>query len=474
MRFRCNAVQAVALLAAAVIFALRGRSPPAPPPPPPWANLTGLLAHTSWDERIERFDRFAGVCLDVPDTLEVFNPEAAFFAAPGAGPAAEAALGDALGGPILLLPVVAASHPNVSGRPRVHYPGRTFLPNCLWSTWPVAGHILFGASIAMELGARKPNVPTFDRVSMVWCPFWKRWEGQFYWEFGRRVTEIAFSRWPAVGLLPDASDERFPIMRGVSCFDELYVAVRRQGILMNHADADTFLEYLAEVEPKSKHLLLPDPEGQERRKKQLCASRKLNIAVFQRSQNYKTRRFVNLPQVVRAVQNFTSVPVRVLDVNHTIPLAEQIGFFNSFDVLVTPVGSHMSAMIYIGGRKDKAVLEVGSSVRDTFWKENAERLGFNSYAISTGHTPASEKLAAGMEGTCMAGHVGDNPGQAKFCEKHCEITDDDMTVDIPLLKEHLAWTIERLCEDTLEERRRKQAARNEPQGCAAHPAMCGC
>lgn len=50
------------------------------------------------------------------------------------------------------------------------------------------------------------------------------------------------------------------------------------------------------------------------------------------------RRFLNLDEVVKLAQAYTSVPVEVITVNETTPVNEQIRIFNTFDVLITSHG----------------------------------------------------------------------------------------------------------------------------------------
>ena len=63
------------------------------------------------------------------------------------------------------------------------------------------------------------------------------------------------------------------------------------------------------------------------------------------------------------------------------PLANQITTYNNFDILVTQAGSHLTNLLFTN-RTRVGILELGLSIRDFFWRENAVRLGINHYYYS--------------------------------------------------------------------------------------------
>ena len=57
---------------------------------------------------------------------------------------------------------------------------------------------------------------------------------------------------------------------------------------------------------------------------------------------YTSYRFNNLDEVKKVVQTYTSVPVEVVTANTSTSVADLIKLFNSFDILVTPEGGHLT------------------------------------------------------------------------------------------------------------------------------------
>lgn len=116
------------------------------------------------------------------------------------------------------------------------------------------------------------------------------------------------------------------------------------------------------------------------------------IRVFQRSGTKSLRKFVNLPEVIQLLQEFSDRPVVVITANATTSIAEQIRLFNQFDVLVTPHGSHLANGIFTMRPGGKAVVEVVPYAFDkVFYSNYNSHLEFGHYMFSTGHlTPQQE------------------------------------------------------------------------------------
>ena len=55
---------------------------------------------------------------------------------------------------------------------------------------------------------------------------------------------------------------------------------------------------------------------------------------------------------------YTTVPVKVITVNESTSVPEQIRIFNDFDVLITSHGSHLANGIYTTFPETKAVVEI--------------------------------------------------------------------------------------------------------------------
>ncbi len=69
---------------------------------------------------------------------------------------------------------------------------------------------------------------------------------------------------------------------------------------------------------------------------------KARIKIFQRSATVMLRKFVNLGEVIKLAQEYTTLPVEVITANATTSVQEQIDMFNNYDVLITAHGSHLA------------------------------------------------------------------------------------------------------------------------------------
>jgi len=89
---------------------------------------------------------------------------------------------------------------------------------------------------------------------------------------------------------------------------------------------------------------------------------------------------------VAVAQKFTSVPVEVVTLGTNSSMTEIIRAFNSYDVLITPEGGHLTNGIFTMNPNSKAVIEVASAVYEMiYYKNYILRLGFAGYIFSDGH-----------------------------------------------------------------------------------------
>ena len=131
------------------------------------------------------------------------------------------------------------------------------------------------------------------------------------------------------------------------------------------------------------------------------------IKIFQRTSTKFLRKFINLKEMVALVQvqifiitpifriiilciglfqEYSSIPVQVITVNQTSTMLEQIVMFNSFDILISAHGSHLTNAIFTMNPSRKAAMEVVPFAFDRVFYGNYNYLGFAYYTMSTGHT----------------------------------------------------------------------------------------
>jgi hypothetical protein len=129
------------------------------------------------------------------------------------------------------------------------------------------------------------------------------------------------------------------------------------------------------------------------------------ILIFQRTATSNLRKFLNLPDVINLAQSFTTIPVQVLTVNSSTTVEDQIRAFNSFDLLITPHGSHLANGIFTASPSSKGIIEVVPFAFDrVFYSNFNAHLGFGHYILSTGHlTPKQKNTRANH---CIFDNVG--------------------------------------------------------------------
>ena len=123
------------------------------------------------------------------------------------------------------------------------------------------------------------------------------------------------------------------------------------------------------------------------------------IKIFQRTSTKMLRRFVNMDEVAKLVQEYTLLPVEIITVNDATSIVDQIEVFNSFDILITSHGSQLANGIFTTFPENKAVIEIDTFAFDrVFYTNYVNQLGFAEYLISTGHLTSGNFANGEREG----------------------------------------------------------------------------
>jgi len=375
------------------------------------------------------------------------------------------------------------------------------MPECHWQHYNPA-HLIFPFSVLFEWGLSPPaHLPVFDTLMQMKCPSWG--EYLFDWEWARIIQEaslapllekgyfgkiaqkeaLAFARSDVDTTNTNGGISSYPAPRAESrpysymlspelrekpevpgyegwgsrgrehrliCFDTLYI-VQRWGILMTNKEiAKTFREKAISTFNKryphevidSTSTLTNDPKSIHER----CSTNSLRILIHQRSPAHGDRVFLNSPDVLAAASNFTTHARNVHMYIARFP--EQVAMYNSFDILVTTTGSHLTNLIFTN-RSNVVIVEVGLAVRDWFWRDNAYRFGIRHYLYShNGHTPSRKCYDEKKVDTTCYPH--DTEEDAIICPPRGQdnwhpIGDCSLTVNITVLKLKLQRAIDRLC-----------------------------
>ena len=257
----------------------------------------------------------------------------------------------------------------------------------------------------------KFHVPIpFDNAFLHQCadPFRTGWAwGQMMWKtISRRasVTEL-IAKHTVISTIGYKAERQ-----ELFCFDDMYMSTRMGFWMQGESNLALFRKEVAQkvgepseilspswVEPTNDRLapvlrqpFCPSTPGNVTKENKSSAK----IKIFQRSATRNLRRFLNLQSVIDMAQEYTSVPVEVITANETTTLAEQIRSFNSFDILITSHGSHLTNGLFLTNAHSKAVIEVVASKFDAVFFSNYNyAIGLADYMFSTGHMTPGERYA---------------------------------------------------------------------------------
>ena len=168
---------------------------------------------------------------------------------------------------------------------------------------------------------------------------------------------------------------------------------------------------------------------------------RIQVAIFYKAEGINgMRRFVNLAQVIELVQTF-NVSLANITVTSDMELIEIFETFNSFDILITPIGSHQANLLFTQLRRKVAIIEVVStclSLDTMYWLEPRMK-----YIISSGHTPADHKLQRLVD-QCSKVREKHSCAETAGCNSKQlgKIITADMIVNVDILRGHLASAVQ--------------------------------
>jgi len=178
----------------------------------------------------------------------------------------------------------------------------------------------------------------------------------------------------------------------------------------------------------------PPPQGAARG----SCSDGLHIHIFQRADGSALRKFVNLEEVKKLAKEF-SPNVKVVTTSGKMDFEEQRKIFNSFDILLTPHGSHLTNSIFIQNN-NTSIIECQSSCFHRFITDS-----FSDYVISTGHQPEKESNRE-IARRCNE-RQGDACQLSKFCNQNKAqmLLQDNLIIDIEILREEFRRSVKKIC-----------------------------
>mmetsp|Transcript_7125 Transcript_7125/g.14230 ORF Transcript_7125/g.14230 Transcript_7125/m.14230 type:complete len:447 (-) Transcript_7125:3600-4940(-) len=256
----------------------------------------------------------------------------------------------------------------------------TYIVNC-WRRWETdtnPAHWMMKLGVLFSLSLRSLNyrdranneaVPRMDQILHIFfhqCanPFHNKWEwGQYVWRIISSSLPPASLTW-AAGDPPGRSNAtQKPVLY---CFKSCFFD-HNYGIWIQKGDIQQWQKAL---EPFS-------PEAQISQSERCC-----RIGIFQRKTGQSLRSFTNLNDLRLLAQKYSPYPIEIVSIDESEPVSKQIMIFNSFDILMSPHGSHLANLLFTS--RKITLIEIISCAADEVFKENGELLGVD-YILSTGH-----------------------------------------------------------------------------------------
>lgn len=300
-------------------------------------------------------------------------------------------------------------------------------------------HMLMGMSNMFVYGKsdissfQSPNDgPAFDLLLAHQCSTingwpWGEYVYDLFWKKAVREGTIRPSHGSASMFLSYA-DDNLSKDDNVVCGEDVYFAPHWAGnyLVNNNFKAIETWENLFEKE-------LPMGVNHTR----LCNLRSLRIAIFQRNEGSALRSFQNIDEVKTLAKEYTSREIPIITVNSTTPPDRQVALFQSFDILITPHGSHLSNMIF--NKRQSVFIEVACVYFDGVFARNGKSFA-KSWINSYGHKPYNNAALVQNMNKCVSKdlNICNKPMRLKFIQS-------DMVVNTTILRANLIQAVSILC-----------------------------
>eukprot|EP01041_Mallomonas_annulata_P006361 gene6361-12862_t len=345
------------------------------------------------------------------------------------------------------------SNPYFNMPSTVYLKGKTLMSNCCYRGSNPA-HFLFGLSTFFEWTVSKPkDLPKFHRLAFLRCTEPRMVKS---WPWGQSVLDTVLQRMLDSDVITDKVNPVIEPNRTLSqmmCFEELYAHLRWGVLFENHRYAKIFRKSLPLSSTAAVITTSPPPAeaaaGVESLHKR-CKEKRLRVKIYTRDEYDGTgRRILNNPAVTSLLRSFTSHPVENITASWSDSMEDQYSIYNSFDILISSAGSQLTNLILIN-TTDVAIIEIGLAIRDTFWRENANRLKLRKYLYSHGHTPDEGCDSKHYLLNCTTSIDPQERG-ATICPTRVaawSLTECDFITNLPLLKRHISKAVKALCSES--------------------------
>ena len=327
--------------------------------------------------------------------------------------------------------------------------GESLLLQCWRGGKKQPAHFMFGyGKLFSAVVTGQPRAP-YDNIVFFQCPT------PYRTEFFKTVWSMIFYRGLQNSWFTEAT--RFFAVNDHS-HDNPYFCMENVtydtgvGMYLGSNEPNVMLAWRAEVEKvilrelqnKSYNGLIQNLHTRGKPCEINCISR-LKVSLLQRTEGSSKRRFVNLDQVIELASEYTKY-LSIITVNSTTSFRDTLNVFNSFDILITPHGSHLTNGLFIASSA-VSIIEVVATCFNLDLLKNLHSLV--DYHISEGHQPVDASLKSDV--------IRCNE-QKIFCSRlNCSLAlkkkmvHSDLLVNLTILRRDIENSIEKLCDCTMTE-----------------------
>ena len=211
------------------------------------------------------------------------------------------------------------------------------------------------------------------------------------------------------------------------CFDDLYTSLRNKWWMQGQENIRNFrLELISRLQMQR---LVSDTVDEVQDFQQatgrqnycpdysatLSTARVMILQFFNLDGSEYDGNFLNVDDVASVAQSFTKETVSVIRLNSSAPMTELVNTFNSFDIMISPSGDHLTSGIFAVKPHNKAIVEVVTFLGENSSFSNYQyQLGFADYVISSGHlTPVGTNIHCPLR------------SESEYSNRHCFLQKED-------------------------------------------------
>lgn len=168
----------------------------------------------------------------------------------------------------------------------------------------------------------------------------------------------------------------------------------------------------------------------------------LRVALWRRTEGSALRLLKNEDEIQSLVSEFTKQPISMISANSETSPEEQAKAFRSFDILITPHGSHLANMMF--STKESVFIEVSAVFYDGAPMMNGRAFA-KQWIHSLGHVPYKNTNLEDKMGLCTERSSGNEPNSS--CPKNLryQFIQSDLIVNLTILRRDMRRSAEILC-----------------------------